>query len=46
MSVKCIAVGRFSVGIFSYWIGFSNRHLGPQCRTIDIGFIKIMWSKP
>jgi len=30
------------IGIFPYWIGFSNRNPKPY-RTVDVGYLKIMW---
>ena len=40
-----INIGRLGIGLFPYWIGFSNRTLGPRRRVIDAGFIKFMWSQ-
>jgi hypothetical protein len=36
---------RYHVGLFPYWIGFSNRTWGGCNRVLDLGFVKIMWLK-
>lgn len=34
--------GRLIIGLFNYWIGFSNRDIGSY-RVIDCGMVKFMW---
>lgn len=34
--------GRYSVALFSVWLGFSCRRVRPY-RVLDFGYIKVMW---
>jgi hypothetical protein len=40
--MKSFWLGKYSIGLFSYWIGFSSRNPKPY-RVIDAGFLKVMW---
>jgi hypothetical protein len=42
--MKHFNVGRCAIGLFPYWIGFSNRRWGSTNRVLDFGFVKFMWS--
>lgn len=43
--MKQISVGRYTLGFFPYWIGFSWRECGPMGRVCDLGFVKfVRWS--
>ena len=36
-------VGRLTVGVFWYWIGFSWRKVGGMGRVCDAGFLKFVY---
>ena len=41
--MKHFNLGRYSVGLFPYWIGVNRRYVKGLGQVLDLGFVKVVW---